>query len=251
MRKISVAHNSFISNQEAIPIVETGVFERSGGLPLAIARIRAEDVISGDDAVALGYAQLRANVYIDQTNILDPSSRRADGGESDADDHRSVHLVGLEDRGDGKAAVVASMRLIHKTHETPEDLPFEGVFAEDLAGKDITKGSFEVSRYIAKNDNRRRVIMSKIAIVGSGLAHAVKNGWGPSFAVVEPSIESDLTRIGVPVSRVTEPRFIEMYDDVNVGIEIDLQGYAAKLGEAAIKDMYVKENGIRFFGDKR
>lgn len=238
----------FISNQEAIPVIETDIFEKNKGNPLAIARVRTEDVLSGDNPVALGYSQLRANVYIDQTGMLDSSYRREDGGEDDVDDGRSIHFVGLEDRGNGTAAVTAAMRLIYKSFEHSEALPIEELFAKELEGTSAPSGSFEVSRYISKNENRRHAILSKLAIIGSGLAHAVEHQWGPCFAVVEPPIESDLDRLGVPVVRIAEPRYIPEYNDINVGIEINLTEHTRRLGARVVKSLYIEDDAVRFFG---
>ena len=245
---MSSAHNMFISNKEAIPVIKTDIFEESDGMPLAITRVSTEDMLRGDNPIALGYAQLRANVYIDQTRMISESYRRADGGEDDADDLRSLHYVGLEDRGNGEAAVIASMRLIHQTDETP--LPINELFEDELRGKNVGPGAFEVSRYIAKSEIRRNSIMSKAAITGVGLSHAIENGWGPCLAVVESPIEADLARMGVPVERIADPKFIEEYNDTNVGIEIDLPEFANRIGHEALKTMYIEEGGVYFFGKR-
>ena len=61
---MSSAANRFISNEQAIPVIETDIFRGNSDMPLAITRLNTEDVMSGGDPVALAYTQLRANVYI-------------------------------------------------------------------------------------------------------------------------------------------------------------------------------------------
>lgn len=248
---MSSAANRFISNEQAIPVIETDIFRGNSDMPLAITRLNTEDVMSGGDPVALAYTQLRANVYINQTGMISPSNRQNDGGERDSDDPRSVHFASLENRGDGRAAVVGAIRLIHKTDASPENLPIEDLFFDPDNGINeivADTGSFEVSRYISINDNRRRARLTKVAVIGAGLAHAVESKWTPCFAVVEPCVERDLSRTGVPIGRITEPKLIEKYNDTNVAIEVYLDEYVRRLGKPAVSNMYLQEHGVRFYG---
>lgn len=238
--EVSSAHNKFISNQEAIPVIRTDIFDGDDNALLAIARVDTEDVIAGSHPIALGYSQLRANVYIDQTGMIDPIHRRPDGGEHDDDDLRSLHLVGLENLRDGAAAVIASMRLIQKSVDHPAKLPIEDLFAEEFSGRELGYGSFEVSRWIARHDNTRYQLLSKAAVTNTGLAHAVEHNWGPCFAIVEPRVARTVNRsTGGAVSQVTAPRLIAEYNDVNLGIHVDLPTFAAHVGVDALRRLRI------------
>lgn len=235
-------------SESIIPIISTDAFREQDDALLAIARVGAEDVIFGASPTAHGYSQLRANVYIDQTGFLTPAYRQPDGGEHDSDDMRSVHFVGLENRGNGTAAVVGAMRLIHKSETHPRPLPIEEFFDGEVGNLVDAPGSFEVSRYILSNPNRRRQALTKQAIMGVGLAHAVKHEWGPCVAVVSPDVARGIRQHGeVPITEITQPKVVEKYKDVNVGIQIDVGGFRQRVGEAAVGKMYLQDNGLYIF----
>ncbi len=238
------SHKNYISNERAIPLVETDVFRDDDEALVAIKRLRPSEVVAADNPIALGYAQLRANVYIDQRHILDASHRRPDGGEHDDDDRRSVHYVGLENRGQGIAAVVGSMRLIEKSEVHPKPLPIEDFFGRELQGLEIGSGGFEVSRLISRNDIRRRQGMIRSALIGTGLAHAVANKWQPCLAVVEQDLEKILRLSGIPIRRATEPQVIEKYKSVNLGIEIDVEEFEHRMGRSIVDGMHLAEDAV-------
>lgn len=238
---MSSASNTFISNLEASPIIRTDMFDDDDAL-LAVARVKPEDVISGDDPLALAYAQFRANVYIDQTGMLDRKFRRPDGGEHDDDDVRSLHLVGLENRGDNTAAVIAAMRLIRKGEDRSDELPIEEFFAGELDDLVIGNGSFEVSRWIARHDDKRYQLLARAAITNTGLAHAVRHDWGPCLAIVEPLVARSISRsTGGAVTEIAPPRLVEKYNDINMGIQVDLTKFAAHVGAATLGRLYITE----------
>lgn len=212
---------------------------------LAVVRVKAEDVINGSDPIALAYSQFRANVYIDQTGMLDPSCRRPDGGEHDEDDLRSLHLVGVENRGDNTAAVVASMRLIYKSDSHSKPLPIEDFFDGEIDGLLVGKGSFEVSRWISRHDRRLYQHLVRAAITNTGLAHAVMHDWGPCLAVVEPQVARSINQAtGGAVTEVTPPRLVEKYNDINMGIRVNLARFAAHVGAEALDRLYITQDNV-------
>lgn len=244
---MSSAHNKFISDEQAIPIVETGIFNGDPDAKLAVVRLEPEDVLTGNDPIAHGYSQFRANVYIDQTGMLDPKHRRPDGGESDSDDIRSYHLAGVENLGNGLAAIIASMRLIRKTEEYPAVLPIEEFFEGELDDIAAGSGSFEVSRWIARarDSDRRTQLLTRLAVTNTGLAHAVRHNWGPCLAVVEPAVARTINRsTGAAARQIAPPRLVEKYNDTNMGIEVDLGMFARHVGQEALNSLYITESGV-------
>lgn len=236
---MSLFGQNYTSNEQVIPLIETDVFHDDDEALVAIKRLEPCEVIAGDNPIALGYAQLRANVYIDQRHILDAKHRRPDGGEHDNDDQRSVHYVGLENRGQGIAAVVGSMRLIEKSETHSGPLPIEGFFGIEMGRRGI-----EVSRFIARNDIRRRQSMIRSALMGTGLAHAVANEWHPCVAIVEQDLERMLALSGIPIRRATEPQAIKKYKSVNIGIEIDVREFECRMGRNLVDRMFLSEGDI-------
>ncbi len=243
---MSSARNRFIPNNVAIPVINSNLFDSSTSGVLAVARLDTEDVLYGDSPLANGYRRLRANVYIDQTGMLEESARAENGGEYDADDSRSIHFVGLEDLGDGRVAVVGSMRLIYKSEDRPENLPIEDLFAADIKDFNIGLNSYEPSRFISRNENKRHAIQIRMGLLGASVSHAVHNNWGTCVAVVEPEVERLLRFSGAPITRITEPRLIEEYNDINIGVDIDIPTFAQVLGTPTLQRLFLQPHGVSF-----
>lgn len=240
-----------IPNEQVIPIIETDIFSGDDTALMAVKRLNASEVIAGSDPVALAYAQLRANVYIDQRRILHPRHKRPDGGEHDEDDRRSAHFVGLENRGDGRAAVTGSMRLIKKSEMHPRPLPIESFFAGGLQGSDIGFGAIEASRFISRNDIRRRQAIMRSALISTGLAHSVAHNWRPCMAIIEEDVERMLNLIGVPIRRIAEPRVIKKYNSINLGIEIDTIEFGHRIGRSVVDSMLLAEDDVNIVWRKQ
>lgn len=185
------------------------------------------------------YLKLRADVYIDQTGILDYSSRRPDGTEMDRDDSRSAHFVSLENKL-GKIAVNGCMRLARKLDDN-SPLPVEGFFP-DAFDDPATKGSVEVSRLIVHRDDSMIRSQIKKQLIANGLAYIVKNDLGPVYAVVEDNLKRDLESMGVPVELIAEPRYVEKYHSKNMAVEIDHIELSRRLG-ARLLDLLKTDYG--------
>lgn len=145
------------------------------------------------------------------------------------------------------AAVVGAMRLIHKSETHPRSLPIEDFFDGEIGGLAADIGSLEVSRYILRSENKRHQALTRGAIMGVGLAHAVKHEWGPCVAVVAPEVARSIRRSGVPIREITQPKVIEKYKDVNVGIQIDVGKFRERVGKSTLNDMYIQDNGLYVF----
>lgn len=216
-----------ISNEAAIPqLTETSVFAERPEARFALGVIaHATDPDERHRNLFQAYLRLRANVYIDQTDMLHESHRRADGTELDGDDERSTHIVALENRL-SHVAVVASMRVIEKTAAHDSPLPLEDFFGS----RQLPIGSNEISRYINRHDDRRHAAAIRNGLFLTALAHIHASGLSPTVAVVEPELEERLARIGVPIRRIGQPKFVEEYNETNLGLEIDTGAFAEQFG---------------------
>ncbi len=243
---MSSANKKYISPQEAIPIVKSDVFLNNDRDRYALSVIGAQDVLSYQPgSIAHGYLQLRANVYIDQTNMLEDSNRLPDGAELDDDDERSSHFVILENRGLGRVAVIACMRLIVKEIDKSANLPIEEFFPEAFSQEAPLK-SAEVSRLISCHENAKIKRMANFAVMSAGVAYAIKNDLEPVYGVIEPILETFLKRVKLPITRIADPKNLEEYNDDNLGIEIDKFGFRKHLGEKAIDQMMIPAGSVLF-----
>ncbi|MGE5327753.1 MAG: hypothetical protein ACM3KH_00285, partial [Thiobacillus sp.] len=87
---MSSASNKFISNEQAVPIIDSEVFKGHENNRFALGVFGPDDVISyTPGSLAEAYLKLRANVYVDQTGMLSEQTKRVDGTELDGDDERS------------------------------------------------------------------------------------------------------------------------------------------------------------------
>lgn len=223
-------HDKYISNTEAIPLTESGIFDANSASRFAVGIIsEGTNPPKGYDGIFQNYLRLRANVYIDQTRMLDPSERRTDGTEIDGDDKRSTHIVGLENRA-GRTAVVASMRLIQKTEVSDEQLPVEHYFGDEI--KDVPINGLEISRYIVRHEERSHAAALRSALFITALSHIVRNDLGPTYAIVEEKLANGLEKGGVPIHRLSDLRMLPKYDDLNQAINIDTAAFASQLGGA-------------------
>lgn len=215
-----------ISNQEAIPLLDsTAVFHENPEARYALGFVShdAEHPPELDDLFR-AYLRLRANVYIDQADLLDESYRQGDGTEVDQDDTRASHIVAIENRL-SQVAVVGSMRVIKKTEQHDLPLPYEQTF-----GQSVPVGGNEISRYINRIDDRHEAVAIRIGLFAAALALIHSRNMSPTVAIVEPALENRLLRGGVPLTRTVQPTMLEKYGDVNVGIAIDTDGLIESLG---------------------
>jgi N-acyl-L-homoserine lactone synthetase len=244
---MSSAGNKYITNKEAIPLVSGNVFSNHKNNRFALGVFSSNDVLSYEpNTIAQAYLQLRANVYIDQTKMLDSNVRRSDGTELDEDDERSTHFVVLENLM-GKMAVFACMRFIEKTVDRDSILPIEEFFPDAFVTHAPNK-SVEVSRFIARHDEVKYCLIAKRELMTAALAYALNNNLGPVFGVVEPEFERDLKMMKVPIRRIAEPKLVPEYNDENLGIEVDKYEFKNRVGKAAIDRMTIPVGSFGYWG---
>lgn len=196
------------------------------------------------DSIEQEYLRLRANVYIDQTGILDESSRRPDGTEIDSDDLRAAHFVSLEQKL-GRLAIVGCMRLPQKLLDKSH-LPIEQFFPEAF-GEPAPVGSIEVSRLIVNHEDVLARDKIKKQLIANGLAYIFDNNLGPVYAVVEDYLMKDLENIGVPLKPIAKPKYIDKYHSENIGIEVDRFKLAQRLGKRLLQSLQVEYGSTNYF----
>lgn len=253
-----------ISNEAALPLVGLSRKDSPEAIPFALSTDVFKDhphsrfalgVLSrsvappeGYNDLFTAYLQLRANVYVDQKAILDLESKRDDGTEVDDDDKRSSHLVAVENRGT-HAAVISSMRVIEKTETNPEPLPIEAFF-NDVLDEPVAIGGNEISRYIHRLDDRKAASQVRSGLFVASLALINKNELSPTLAIVEDDLEASLLRYGVPLERITEPRWIDEYNSTNIGIKIDTKAFADLFGgQEAMQSIHTQPGDFTYWGD--
>lgn len=246
---MSSASNKFISNREVAPVIDCGVFENESNSRFAIGVYSPEDVLNYDsNPILKAYLQLRANVYIDQTKMLEDSYKRIDGTEIDENDERSAHFVVLENMM-GKAAIFACMRLIEKTRENDAILPIEEFFPEiPLFSNPAPVSSVEVSRFIVRHENPSSNMQAKKQLINTGMAHLSTKDLGPVYAVVEPEFERSIKMARVSTNRIAEPKIVPEYNDVNLGIEIDRLAFESRVGKEALMALHLNAGEYRYWG---
>lgn len=248
--KVSSANNKFISNTEAVPIINSTIFKgENEDSRFALGVIGSEDLLKyKPGSIPEAYLKLRANVYGIQTGMLDLRKIGSDGTDVDIDDERSTHIVILENKI-GRMALFACMRLIKKGGDE-KPLPIEEFFPESFETPAI-ENSTEVSRFIVRHDDRRQCRMIKGTLMTAGLAQIYREELSPILAVVEPSFERDLRLMKVPVARIAEPKVVEEYNDKNLGIEIDKINFRKVLGESAVDRLMIPVDEYTFWGDTK
>lgn len=233
-RRSSVGREN-IPKEQTIALLDSNIFDGHEEKRFALASLSSEQVLTDahtPDTLANAYLRLRANVYVDQTEMLDSERKSGDGTELDEYDERSTHFLVIENKL-GMSAVFACMRLINKSSED-NLLPVENDFKEYFKAHPAEPGSVEVSRYMARSNSLRTNLNAERNMINAGLASVVDNEGG-IYAMVEPMFESTINRIlHIPTKRVADPEFIEEYNDCNVGIEIDKKGIEQKLGHDVI-----------------
>jgi N-acyl-L-homoserine lactone synthetase len=199
-----------------------------------------------ENSVEESYLKLRAKVYVEENQLLDASSLRADGTEVDKDDERATHIIALKNQI-GSAAVVGCIRLPQKTKYDISPLPIEEFFPEYFDSP-APIDAIEVSRLIVTEDNKADRFIIKRALMAYAVAYTIKNQLGPVYAVVEDQLIRDLNHMKVPFEVITEPKFIEKYNSVNYGIQIDQYEFETRLGKEAISKLNTVIGSTDYFG---
>lgn len=190
------------------------------------------------------YLELRTRVYTAQTGMLDPDAL-VYGLDIDDDDDRSAAFLVVENRSPVPAAV-ACVRVIERLGRDNRPLP-----ADALYGLNLESGCVEVSRYIARLDNAEHQAQALSELLRSTIAHIRQVGADDHvYAIVERPLERVLRIMGVGVSRIADPIWLEEYQGVNVAIQLDPVVSAASLGGLSeIDELDVSEGAVRFWGE--
>lgn len=249
---MSSAGKRNITSEQAVPLIESDIFSGHEDKKFALGVFSSDDVLSYEsNTLTKGYLQLRANVYVDQTDMLEDSVKRPDGTELDRDDERSTHLVVFENRIEvGRVAVFACMRLIEKTAGRDSRLPIEEFFPEAFT-EDSPLNSVEVSRFIIMHNKPRNGLIAKDRLIKVGMAHLFENNLGPTFAVVEPEFERNLNMARVPIERIGEPKIVPEYNDINLAVEIDKFEYERRVGKEVLRNMVIPVGSFDYWGHSK
>jgi len=195
-------------------------------------------------AAFTGYLELRTQVYTVQTEML-TAAELTYGIDIDDDDDRATAFLVIENR-DPRPVAVACVRVIERLGTDRRPLP-----ADDLYGLGLEGAGVEVSRYIARLSDSESQSRALIELLRSTIAHIRRLGMDEHvYAIVEPPLERILRIMGVGVTRVAEPLWIDEYRGVNLAIQLDPVVSAANLGGLSeIDELDVSEGSVRFWGE--
>lgn len=215
--------NALVTNDMVIPEYESDIFDGHSESRFAVGHIATgHEVFNGFQPDFDAYLKLRANVYVEQTNMLPSYVVDHLGREQDEDDKRSAHFVVVENnQGKNNVRLVGALRLILKSQNYPNDLPIEDFFPEAFINKAAPYGSAEVSRYISRHENESTQHMIPWLLYGEGMKYFMSEHKGSLYGVVERPLEGSLKSANVPIERIAEPKFIPEYNADNLAIEID------------------------------
>lgn len=230
-----------VRNADITPPVHTDVFDLSPGSEFAVIELgyglRSNPLFSA-------YLDLRTEVYTTQTGMLDLSELTY-GVDIDDDDERSTARLVLQNRRPHPVAV-ACVRQIERRRGDNRPLPADELFGLGLDGPGV-----EVSRYIGRLDDPAQQHLALREMLRSTIAHIRQIGADNDvYAIVERPLERVLRIMGVGVSRIAEPVWLEEYQGVNVAIKLDPIVSAANLGGLdEIDALDVSEGAVRFWGE--
>jgi N-acyl-L-homoserine lactone synthetase len=242
--------DTLVTNEQVIPVIESELFAHRPDARFAIGVVAVGDeIIPGLEAEAQAYYRLRAGVYAYQTNMIDHGLVDENGTEHDHDDQRSLHFTVVENLGQAQR-IVAAMRLIKKQGNNLP-LPIEDFFPEVFTDNPAPENSLEVSRYICRHEDKRIQNNLKWPLYSLALSDIIKNDHAPTYAVVEEFLKNDFIKHGVPFTPIAEPKFVEEYNDENLGMTIDtaqLSKHVEKLQPGLLSAMMAAEGDFVYFG---
>ncbi|MDQ1084568.1 MULTISPECIES: hypothetical protein [Microbacterium] len=230
-----------VRNADVTPQVRTNVFGQSPGSRFAVVGL-------GHGLHAnvhfTSYLELRTQVYTAQTGMLGTDALIG-GLDIDEDDDRSTAFLVVENRHPHPVAV-ACVRVIGRLDSDRRPLPADALYALGLDGEGV-----EVSRYIARLDDPQAQSRVLVEMLRSTIAHIRQLGMDDHvYAVVERPLERVLRIMGVGVTRVAEPAWIDEYQGVNLAIRLDPIASAHNLGGLReIDELDVSEGSVRFWGE--
>lgn len=245
-----------ISNELVIPtVLHSEIFAGHEDARFAVGMLAAGDQVRpGLDAEFTAYLRLRANVYAYQTRMISPDQVR-DGIEVDIDDSRSAHF-GIFENAAGLGAVrsVATMRVIMKSEAHSAKLPIEDFFPEAFAQGATPLSAIEISRYICRHESAGTQRALTGPLFSTAVSYITRNALGPTYATVEPTVESDLKAKGVPMTRIADPIFVREYNAHNLGVQIDVPLMANGIEHRSpgmLAVMQQTEQGFVYFGQQK
>lgn len=232
--------NNKVPNAEITPPVHADVFEGHASCRFALISLGCG---LKSNPVYTSYLDLRTGVYTVQTGMLDQAALPY-GVDIDDDDDRSVAFVVVENRA-AQSVAVACVRVIERIGNDNRPLPADSLYSLGLGTEGV-----EVSRYIGRLDDSASQARALRELLRSVIAHIRQIGADDNvFAIVERPLERVLRIMGVGVSRIAEPVWLDEYQGVNVAIKLDPIVSAANLGGLAeIDALDVSEGAVRFWG---
>ncbi len=157
--------------------------------------------------------KFRGKWYVNELHYLTEDQIDTFGRESDLDDKRSVHFAVVEnDQIDNntQARVIGSGRVISKT-SWDEPLPVEQYFPEIFNKRPLEPGSVEVSRFIARHEDRQTQHIVALALIRAMTHYSVESKVRADYCIIEEPLLNLLTSIGIPVEKLAEPKDIPEY----------------------------------------
>lgn len=170
-----------------------------------------------------GLSRLRAKVYVDEMHFLTPEHLDTFGRESDQDDARSAHFAVIENaslENNNSARVVGSARLILKG-ENDRTLPIENYFPEIFNGNPLEAKSIEVSRFIARHENRQTQHTIALALIRAMTHYSIDANLKEAYCIIETPLLNLLTSIGVPIEMLGGSKEIDEYGGVLFPVRIN------------------------------
>jgi len=220
-----------VSYTEVIPVLESDLFVGHEEKQFAMGILAiGDETLNERDAELLAYYRLRKKVYYDQTQMISEHEIQGDT-DVNPDDIRSVHMGMFENYAPGIIRSTGAIKLIIKSEQHNAPLPIEDFFPEAFADAVPMRG-IEVSRFIARHEIAKVQNGINSHLLTGALSYIISHDLGPTYGVVEPKVQAQLTAQGVPIRAITDPKYVEKYSADNLGIEVNT-GLMARMTERA------------------
>lgn len=184
----------------------------SGGVP-----------VPGSEEAYRRFLELRREIYVDEAGFL-AAEHGSDGRETDEDDARSLAFAVVEECA-GELRIRAALRLIVKGRATravtDDRLPVERYWPEVFGSSPAPEPSVEVSRLIARHEDRAAQHASVLELYAAVLAFLDEAGIRSAYGLIDPVLER-LLRLSLTATRIGERRWIGAYRSHNVAIVIEV-----------------------------
>lgn len=174
-----------------------------------------------DSDLWIKMGQLRGYTYVHEHSYLSPEVLDDNGAEYDQFDKCSEHFVAVSDQGD----VIGTIRIIHRNEGSK--LP-----CEELFGIDLPNSTREVSR-IMVDSKVPRILQSLVTMsLLRAATKAAPENEDEAYAVIEKKMHRYLNDvIGVKLTDLTEPRFIEEYNSTNIVVSLQPHMITSQINE--------------------